>query len=86
SQEQTMGSARLFRPAPREHSAFFRVIKMVYRMIEQHSFSKLLLNLFIWERLDYLLAFDRGLTGIGVSTFFIVTVACILILTILQIF
>ncbi|MEO6720115.1 MAG: hypothetical protein ABIN67_07100, partial [Ferruginibacter sp.] len=34
SQEQTMGSARLFRPAPRQHPAFFLVIKMGYRMVE----------------------------------------------------
>ncbi|MEO6721524.1 MAG: hypothetical protein ABIN67_14240, partial [Ferruginibacter sp.] len=69
SQEQTMGSARLFRPAPREHPAFFLVIKMVYRIVDGDSFFKVLFGLFVWESLDYLLAFDRGVTGIGISAF-----------------
>ncbi|MEO6721672.1 MAG: hypothetical protein ABIN67_14990, partial [Ferruginibacter sp.] len=43
---------------------------MVYRMVEQHSVFRLLFNPFVGESLDYLLAVDRGVTGIVISAFY----------------
>ena len=65
---------------------FFLFIKMVYRLVNERSFFELLFNLFVCESLDYLLAFDRGVTRMGVSTFLFLQLLAFLILIIVLIF